>query len=367
MSQPEHELLDEPSKYYVDRFGNEIYSDYNEDYHNPFGPALITTISESWYKHGKLHRIDGPAVEKTNGHKEYWIEGVHLTEEEFNEEQFPILEQPQIDEFGTEIWRNKDGKYHRDDDLPAMTYKNGTKYWYKHGKLHRLNGPAAEYTNGTKMYHIEGTELTEDEFNESKDWEQFEPEDDGSNLTQDEFDIYLDGLSKDELDEYYNKKREPVDEPVLFETDDLGTKIWRNEMGQLHREDGPAAIGKNGHGTYYLNGTALTPEDYCKIPRIDEQGNKRWFNKDGKLHRDDDLPAVEMENGYKAWYQNGERHRNGEPAVIYSDGTYKWYIDGKHLEHRDPDFNDEIMKRIKELKGPLAKEIEKTITETLFK
>ena len=337
MSQPENELLDEPSEYEIDRFGNKIYKDENGDHHNPFGPALITRSGNTyWYKHGQLHREDGPAIESNNGEKKYWIEGVQLTEEEFEEEQLgPILEQPQIDEFGTEIWRNKDGKLHRDDDLPAMTYENGNKYWYKNDKLHRLNGPAYEESSGYKKYYIEGTELTEDEFNESKDWEQFEPEDDGSNLTQDEFDIYLDGLSKDELDEYYNKKREPVDEPVLFETDDLGTKIWRNEMGQLHREDGPAAIGKNGHGTYYLNGTALTPEDYCKVPRIDEQGNKRWFNKDGKLHRDNDLPAAEMTNGYKAWYIDGERHRNNGPAVVYQNGSVKWYMNGKNLEHSE--------------------------------
>jgi len=379
---PEHELSYEPTEYYEDRFGNKIYRDENEDYHNTTGPALITTISESWYKHGKLHNVHGPAVEKTNGHKEYWIEGERVTEEEFDYCEFPTIEQPQIDEFGTEIWRNKDGQVHRDDDLPAMTYSNGNKYFYKDGKLHRLNGPAIIYQEDILVaeYWINGVQLTEDEFNESKDWEKFEPEIDEGNF----------------------------DEEVLYETNDLGTKTYRNEIGQVHREDGPAIIMENGESRYYLEGKALTEKEYYKIERIDEDGNKRWFNKDGKLHRDNYLPAVEMTNGHKAWYINGVRHRGNGPAVEYANGSVKWYMNGINLEDEEvkeilndkvkspeskmreyldlqynpdeirrdvkaihgteePDFKDEIMKRVEKLKGPLAKEIEEVITETLFK
>ena len=28
-----------------------------------------------WYQNGKLHRLDGPAIEYTNGDVEYWING----------------------------------------------------------------------------------------------------------------------------------------------------------------------------------------------------------------------------------------------------------------------------------------------------
>lgn len=31
----------------------------------------------------------------------------------------------------------KNGKYHRNNDLPAMVFKSGTQKWYKDGQLHR--------------------------------------------------------------------------------------------------------------------------------------------------------------------------------------------------------------------------------------
>ena len=42
-----------------------------------------------------------------------------------------------IDGFGKRSWF-KDGKLHRDDDLPARVFvTDGRKEWYIHGKLHR--------------------------------------------------------------------------------------------------------------------------------------------------------------------------------------------------------------------------------------
>ena len=53
---------------------------------------------------------------------------------------------------------------------------------------------------------------------------------------------------------------------------------WRNETGQLHREDGPAVEHSDGHQIWYLN---------------------------GKRHRVDG-PALEDANGYKSWWLNGK-------------------------------------------------------------
>jgi len=79
------------------------------------------------------------------------------------------------------------GKYHSKNDLPAIEYANGEKYWfwygelhrengpawissngnkkwYANGKLHRLDGPAFELANGKKYWFIEGKKYTEEEF-----------------------------------------------------------------------------------------------------------------------------------------------------------------------------------------------------------
>ena len=44
---------------------------------------------------------------------------------------------------GAKVWY-KEGKKHREDG-PAVEWDNGFKYWCKNGKLHREDGPAIEY------------------------------------------------------------------------------------------------------------------------------------------------------------------------------------------------------------------------------
>ena len=77
----------------------------------------------------QLHREDGPAIEKINGTKLWFI----------------------------------NGQRHREDG-PAVEYSNGTKYWYKNGQLHREDGPAIEYANGDKYWYLNGKEYTEQEY-----------------------------------------------------------------------------------------------------------------------------------------------------------------------------------------------------------
>jgi len=68
-----------------------------------------------------------------------------------------------VDSDGATFWYQK-GKLHRLDG-PAVEYASGTKCWYQKGKYHRLDGPAIEYASGTKSWYIEGVEYTEEEFN----------------------------------------------------------------------------------------------------------------------------------------------------------------------------------------------------------
>ena len=48
---------------------------------------IINSETTTYYKNGKFHREDGPAVECGNGYKEWWIDGEKITEEEFNQRQ----------------------------------------------------------------------------------------------------------------------------------------------------------------------------------------------------------------------------------------------------------------------------------------
>ena len=64
---------------------------------------------------------------------------------------------------GTKVWYKED-KRHREDG-PAIEDVNGNKHWFKEGKEHRLDGPAIERANGTKKWWLEGNLYTEAEYN----------------------------------------------------------------------------------------------------------------------------------------------------------------------------------------------------------
>ena len=66
---------------------------------------------------------------------------------------------------GDKLWY-QNGKLHRLDG-PAVEWSDGDKFWYQNGKRHRLDGPAIEWATGSKAWYIEGKELTEEEFNEA--------------------------------------------------------------------------------------------------------------------------------------------------------------------------------------------------------
>ena len=49
------------------------------------GPVENNDGDKEWYQNGLLHRLDGPAVEWSDGYKAWYIEGTRYTEQEFNE------------------------------------------------------------------------------------------------------------------------------------------------------------------------------------------------------------------------------------------------------------------------------------------
>jgi hypothetical protein len=87
--------------------------------------------SKRWYKDGKLHREDGPAIELNNGNKHWWV----------------------------------DGKLHRIDG-PAIDHNDGHREWWVDGKLHRIDGPAIEGIRGTKFWYINGDRYNREQFSE---------------------------------------------------------------------------------------------------------------------------------------------------------------------------------------------------------
>ena len=103
--------------------------------------------TKRWRLNGKLHRVDGPAVELANGDKHWYLNG------KLHREDGPAIEYAN----GSKSWCLND-KLHREDG-PAIEDANGDKCWYLNGKLHREDGPAIEDANGDKCWYLNGEQI----------------------------------------------------------------------------------------------------------------------------------------------------------------------------------------------------------------
>lgn len=63
------------------------------------------------------------------------------------------------------------------------------------------------------------------------------------------------------------------------------------------------------------------------VKLLDDDTGKYFYHRDEKDPKTGiSLPAIELTNGYKAWYINGKLHREDGPAIINSHGHYSYYL-----------------------------------------
>ena len=113
----------------------------NKKNHRIKGPAIEWNSNEKWWViNGKIHREnDLPAIENKT-YKKYFLKG---------QEYF-------LQENGTREFVDFHGRFHR-LDFPAVEYSNGDQEWWNYGKRHRLDGPAVII--GNKQFWFEHGEF----------------------------------------------------------------------------------------------------------------------------------------------------------------------------------------------------------------
>ena len=121
-----------------------------------YNPSLIFQDSNN-VTCGKLSFENGQLSFEGNAEKsaEQFIE--HLLNIFNNKIQNFISEEKtniEIDKDGT-IRYYKNGKLHNDNG-PAIEYVNTSKAWLINGQFHRLDGPAVEYLDGSKEWWVNG-------------------------------------------------------------------------------------------------------------------------------------------------------------------------------------------------------------------
>ena len=159
-------------------FFNIVTMSYTGKFKNEHGDTV-------WYLNGKLHREDGPAIERLSGDR-FWY---------------------------------RYGLLHRENG-PAIERNNGTKEWWLNGYLHRENGPAIVFPDGRKQYWIK-----DDSFITSRKISE-------SELHQIQLMKYLICKGNEKLDD---KVQQPItiDEPIKAEvTADLKVtnRKWRHYL-----------------------------------------------------------------------------------------------------------------------------------------
>ena len=129
-----------------------IYHDCQ--HHQPHNPGehddpIINKYSDQvWYREGKKHRDgDLPAVIWTSGSQEWYKEGKQHRDHDRPAEIWADDTQ----------WWYRDGLRHRDGDQPAIIEADGSQEWHKDGKVHRDGGLAAIIrADGSQTWYMDG-------------------------------------------------------------------------------------------------------------------------------------------------------------------------------------------------------------------
>ena len=142
-------------------FYNSLYGYRNgplECYKYDNFPNLSRCCYQAWYQKGQKHRDnDLPAVIYTDGSQEWWQNGKRHRDSTGAGVDLPAV----ICNNRSKQWY-QNGLLHRDNDLPAVILDSGLQMWYQHGKLNRnvsrisggiQNGPAIIYSDGRQEWY----------------------------------------------------------------------------------------------------------------------------------------------------------------------------------------------------------------------
>jgi len=242
------------------------------------------------------------------------------------------------------VWY-KNGKVHRDSDLPAyIDLKHPETYmkWYNNGKIHRENDLPAVIDFSKKKGRIGDVSVLRENIIEI--WYK-----NGVKHRDGDLPAYTGGKTQ----KWYKNGslHRENDMPALIECDtdmyDYGQEepeyfISWYQNGVLHRErDRPARVsGKEKHVFLFVEKNLPKPADRYEQTYMDTHdlpcffwGRVRleWFQ-DGVYHREGDKPAVRHDPYHAAWYKKGKKHRDApNKPVMFSEDTAWFIVDGEEV------------------------------------
>ncbi len=120
-----------------------------------------------------------------------------------------------------------------------------------------------------------------------------------------------------------------------------GYKAWYKN-GVLHRVGGPAVVDSDGTEEWWIDGVKTASSDernkvveivrfHCG-ERVDKEHIKAEWMKEMSTLSDGSYIDSYGDIGY---IKNGKLHRNGKPAVINSDGSEEWWVNGERITEKE--------------------------------
>lgn len=123
------------------------------------------------------------------------------------------------------------------------------------------------------------------------------------------------------------------------------TVVWSTSENEYLKYNKIYCLSKNAN--VYLQ-DFITPKDTLNFSSSCLEENHH--NKEGFLHKEDG-PAQVFSNGTKKWFFNGKLHREDGPAVEWNTNTCLYFIHG--LAYSKEDYNEKMLnirlQRLKEL------------------
>ena len=77
--------------------------------------------------------------------------------------------------------------------------------------------------------------------------------------------------------------------------------------------------------------------------KVDSRGNTAYRNQLDQVHRTHG-PAMVFSNGTKRWYQNGLLHRTDGHAIVWANGDQEWWLGGYYMSQREFDHRIKLEK-----------------------
>jgi hypothetical protein len=112
----------------------------------------------------------------------------------------------------------------------------------------------------------------------------------------------------------------------------------------------PCFKDKKGKEYFFLQNSqykySLYKKSFPEIYKLEFFDRIEFRNTLGKLNREDG-PAIEYTNGAKAWFSKGKRHREDGPAIEYPNGVKGWWINGR--QYTENQFTEQKLLKITRL------------------